>query len=99
MMGVSKAGGGGAIYKDGTPVNETLREGESITVPTGETWVLSIGSGNGANNRVTVEIDNTGVHGDSSGYAYTNRVVVTEGQTISSSGDSGSESVLSGWSV
>jgi len=35
-------GGGGAIYKDGDPVAETLAGGESVTVPAGETWDVTI---------------------------------------------------------
>jgi len=40
-------GGGGAIYKDGEPVDFTLRS-ETTTVPDGETWVLDIATRDGA---------------------------------------------------
>lgn len=42
VSSLSSGGGGDELYKDGDPVSEQLISGESITVPSGETWVLKI---------------------------------------------------------
>lgn len=39
---VSKIPGGGAIYSDGDPLLEQVANGESLSVPAGETWVVTV---------------------------------------------------------
>lgn len=41
-MTLEPLGGGGGIYEDGEPVCETLGEDESVTVPDGEVWMVTI---------------------------------------------------------
>ena len=42
MVDIGGAPGVGGIYEDGGRVSEQLDDGESVTVPDGETWVVSI---------------------------------------------------------
>lgn len=87
-------GGGGAIYEDGTPVTETLASSESVTVPTGETWVLFPTN----TDRGRILVNGTRAMGGGDGATvHSNRLIVTEGDTIQE--DTGGQWVLSGWSV
>lgn len=98
----SFAGGGGAIYKDGNAVNEELGASESITVPAGETWVVTItvahGGGSGAAG-VKVNTQNV-IEGSSSTGTKKSEMVLSDGDTITGFGGNTLSGVeISGWSV
>jgi hypothetical protein len=82
---------------ENTPVSIQLNEGESTTVPNGETWrvTLCMGhSGTNADNNTKVDINSTTVMGtrqdNSTGYGHTSgdvmETVLTAGDSISCSG-------------
>jgi hypothetical protein len=86
-------GGGGAIYKDGTPLNEQLGNGESVTVPAGETWVAEInlvGRANSSRAYVKINGNFAQVSGDESASLEANTTaeyVLSGGDTVKTNGD------------
>lgn len=81
--------GGSEIYEDGEPVSEQLDRNESITVPNGETWVVTITlSQNNSNNfsDTKVRINGTTVTARNTGVAPENwsfQTVLKSGDTVS----------------
>jgi hypothetical protein len=95
--------GGSEIYEDGEPVSEQLGDDESITVPNGETWVVTITlSQNKPDNfsKTRVKINGTTVTARNTGVAPENwsfQTVLKSGDTVSTSGNVRSQ--IGGWAL
>jgi len=87
MVQDPSASGGGAIYKDGDPVVEILGGDEILTVPDGETWVVTVTDNGGSE----ISINDTGV-ADVEGF----EAVLEGGDEISTEANSG---LVTGWSL
>jgi len=105
MSGVTSGGGGGALHQDGDPVSVQLGPQESVTVPTGETWVATVHAGA---SRYTTEAwlngtnVATAVEGTTS--STTTDVVLTSGDRVFNNtstqyGGDQNGVVVTGWSV
>lgn len=94
-------GGGSAIYKDGDPVSEQLAGNESITVPTGETWVVTLTAFSGSGNNGSASINDQSVMTAESADFHDARMVLQAGDTVQASGKDGGLGgmTISGWSV
>lgn len=89
--------GGGPIYQDGNPVAESLAGGESVTVPSGETWVLTA-TGYSGGDPGQLNINGTGVFNWGNDMLQID-IVVDEGGTIKNSNGTGDPVTVTGWSV
>ena len=91
MSSVTSSGGGGPIYQDGDPVSVTLQSGESVTVPAGETWVVTITTGYRAKINGAYMLSKSDNNPSTS-------TVLTGGDNVSDDGNNGRIHV-GGWSV
>jgi len=95
----SSGGGSSALYKDGDPVNVVVGNSETITVPDGETWVVTVVFSNGDDAESSTQVAGsqytlTAPSGDSRSAQF----VLKGGDEVG--GHSGSTDVnISGWSV
>jgi hypothetical protein len=94
----SGGGGDSAIYKDGTAVNERLNSGETLTIPAGETYVITVqmvpsGQTTG------FAVNGNRILNDGGTENLSLEVVVSGGDTISEHANNGGAVGLTGWSV
>jgi hypothetical protein len=83
------SGGGSAIYQDGDPVYIFVGPDESVTVPSGETWIVQYQPNGG---QMTVD----GERGPADGL----KMVLSEGTTLGNrNSQSKDDYYLTGWSV
>lgn len=92
-------GGGSSIYKDGDPVLEEVFQAESLTIPSGEIWVVTVVIRD-AIDFAPAKIDNAVIEEQGSNGAEID-YVLPAGTTLScgeSNGD-GPTMSISGWSI
>lgn len=89
--------GGGPIYQDGNPVAESLAGGESVTVPSGETWVVTA-TGYPGSDPGRLQLNGSNVAqwtGDPVGF----RLIADSGDTLKNSNGTGDNVTVTGWAL
>lgn len=97
---------GGAIYEDGEPISEQILNGESITVPSAETWEAKIAAGlSGGPEEISINgspVSQVGIGQSETDAAVQFNATLKGGDTVSIDSDSSSSGGavnISGWSV
>lgn len=81
----------------GQRVRVQLKDGESVSVPSGETWFVHVVKGDGA--EVTVNGVTTWNNGSSSNYYSDQKTLFNAGDTIANNQNNSSSTVLAGYRV
>lgn len=95
MERLGGAGGGGAIYEDGEPVTVALDNDETVSPPTGETWVVTVQMANSNTEKRNYEVN--GVFLDIEPGLTEFDLVMTDDDKIRAVGEL--TATISGWSV
>lgn len=86
-----------SVSIDNTPVTVTLGNSESTSVPSGETWKVTVNLAADNSNQVVLKVNGTIAVRALSGESHTTEMVLTGGDTIAT--DSYGFAIISGWVV
>jgi len=70
------------VTLDNSAVKVTLNDGESVTVPTGETWKVVVHKFDGDGQAASVRLDGNEITPEGSGHYETGEMFLAEGTTV-----------------